>query len=202
MRREWRPLLPSTPSPHLQVLGSFLAGAVVTFSGAANAASGATPVDIIDDRKAKATGYELIYEARDLDIPQAARDGMTQARSDLEATKRAVKEAEKRIDTLILPSIKKNYWCAVWHLLCAGDTAGIGIRPAGRVQRTNGRASTIPSPVPFYVLFCRTEAREELRRQVGTLRFDLNALASAKTKDAKKEAIALKKEFIAKVWGG
>ncbi len=93
-----------------QVLGSFLAGAVVTFSGAANAVGGATPVDIIDDRKAKATGYELIYEARDLDIPQAARDGMTQARTDLEATKKAVKEAEKRIDSLISPSIEKKYW--------------------------------------------------------------------------------------------
>jgi photosystem II oxygen-evolving enhancer protein 3 len=45
----------------------------------------------------------------------------------------------------------------------------------------------------------RTEAREELRRQVGTLRFDLNALASTKTKDEKKKALALKKEFIAQV---
>lgn len=47
----------------------------------------------------------------------------------------------------------------------------------------------------------RTEAREELRRQVGTLRFDLNALAATKTKEAKKDALAARKEFIAKVRG-
>lgn len=43
---------------------------------------------------------------------------------------------------------------------------------------------------------CRTEAREELRRQVGTLRFDLNTLASTKGKEAKKDALAARKEFI------
>jgi hypothetical protein len=43
---------------------------------------------------------------------------------------------------------------------------------------------------------CRTEAREELRRQVGTLRFDLNTLASTKGKEAKKETMALRKDFI------
>lgn len=46
------------------------------------------------------------------------------------------------------------------------------------------------------VLSNRTEAREELRRQVGTLRFDLNTLASTKPKDAKKDALAARKEFI------
>ncbi len=46
---------------------------------------------------------------------------------------------------------------------------------------------------------CRTEAREQLRRQVGTLRFDLNALAESKPKADKKKALALKKEFIANV---
>jgi hypothetical protein len=46
------------------------------------------------------------------------------------------------------------------------------------------------------LLPCRTEAREELRRQVGTLRFDLNTLASTKPKEAKKEALAARKEFI------
>ena len=45
-----------------------------------------------------------------------------------------------------------------------------------------------------------TEAREELRRQVGTLRFDLNALASAKAgKEDKKKALALSKDFLAAV---
>jgi hypothetical protein len=47
---------------------------------------------------------------------------------------------------------------------------------------------------------CRTEAREELRRQMGTLRFDLNTLAVAKTgKEEKKAALALRKEFIRSV---
>lgn len=47
-----------------------------------------------------------------------------------------------------------------------------------------------------FVLVLRTEAREELRRQVGTLRFDLNTLASTKGKEAKKDALAARKEFI------
>lgn len=46
----------------------------------------------------------------------------------------------------------------------------------------------------------RTQAREELRRQIGTLRFDLNTLATAKTgKDEKKKALALRKSFISAV---
>ena len=57
---------------------------------------------------------------------------------------------------------------------------------------------------PSYVCFCnhnlcRTEAREQLRRQVGTLRFDLNTLAQAKPKEEKKKALELRKDFIAKV---
>ncbi len=46
---------------------------------------------------------------------------------------------------------------------------------------------------------CRTEAREQLRRQVGTLRFDLNTLAETKPKADKKKALELKKDFIANV---
>lgn len=42
-------------------------------------------------------------------------------------------------------------------------------------------------------------ARDELRVELGTLRFDLNTLAEAKPKDEKKAALALKKDFIAKV---
>ncbi len=53
------------------------------------------------------------------------------------------------------------------------------------------RALFGPSPPSF-----RTEAREQLRRQVGTLRFDLNTLASTKEKEAKKAALGLRKEFI------
>merc|ERR1719281_2264001 len=100
-----------------------------------------TPVDLKDDRKAKSTGYELIYEARDLDLPQNVRDGLTQARSSIEDTKKRVAESKKRITQEVLPYIKKAYW---------------------------------------------TEAKEALRGQVGTLRFDINTLAETKPKAEKK----------------
>ena len=45
----------------------------------------------------------------------------------------------------------------------------------------------------------RTSAREELRLQLGTLRFDLNILASALDKPKKKAAEAAKKAFLSKV---
>jgi hypothetical protein len=48
----------------------------------------------------------------------------------------------------------------------------------------------------------RTLAREELRLQVGTLRFDLNTLASVKPKEEKKAALALRKEFLSAVSPG
>ncbi|KAG1673012.1 hypothetical protein FOA52_005942 [Chlamydomonas sp. UWO 241] len=131
------------------VLGGFLASAVLVSSKAAFAA--ATPVDIIDDRKAIATGFDLIYDARDLDLPQNERDGITQGRTDLEATKLHVKEAEKRIDTQLDKPVAKAYW---------------------------------------------TEAREELRRQVGTLRLDLNALAASKPKAERKAVLELNKSFL------
>lgn len=52
------------------------------------------------------------------------------------------------------------------------------------------------------VCIVRTEAREELRRQLGTLRFDLNSLATAKPgKEEKKKALALRKDFIRSVSG-
>lgn len=133
------------------VLGGFLAGAAML---SANAAEALTPVDIFDDRVAREKGFDIIYEARELDLPQNEREGFTQARGDLSATKKAVSESEKRIDSLLEPSIAKAYW---------------------------------------------TEAREEMRRQVGTLRFDLNTLASAKPKEEKKKALALKKAFFTEV---
>jgi len=135
-----------------EVLAGFVAAGAALL--AAPKAQAATPVDLFDDRKVRDTGFDLIYEARDLDLPQNVRDGMTQARTSLDDTKKRVQESEKRIDSALLPSIEKAYW---------------------------------------------TEAREELRRQVGTLRFDLNALASAKTKEDKTKALNAKKDFIAKV---
>lgn len=46
----------------------------------------------------------------------------------------------------------------------------------------------------------RTDAKESLRRQVGTLRFDLNTLATAKVGKAdKKKALDLRKKFLTSV---
>lgn len=59
------------------MLGGFLAGAALTASKAAFA-NVATPVDIIDDRKARETGFDIIYEARDLDLDQNTREGFSQ----------------------------------------------------------------------------------------------------------------------------
>lgn len=56
------------------VLGGLLAGV------AALTASSAQAMDLIDDRKAKQNGFDIIYEARDLDLPQATRDGLSQVR--------------------------------------------------------------------------------------------------------------------------
>merc|ERR550514_1773631 len=109
-----------------------------------------TPIDLKDDRKAKSTGFDLIYEARDLDLPQNVRDGLTQARSSVDDTKKRVAESKKRITQEVLPYIKKAYW---------------------------------------------TEAKEALRLQVGTLRFDLNTLAETKPKAEKKAALTAKKQF-------
>merc|ERR1711988_1105724 len=109
-----------------------------------------TPVDLKDDRKAKSTGFELIYEARDLDLPQNVRDGLTQARDSVDDTKKRVTESKKRITQEVLPYIKKAHW---------------------------------------------TKAKEALRLQVGTLRFDLGTLAETKPKADKKAALVARKKF-------
>lgn len=131
------------------VLGGLLAGAA-----ALTAARSANAMDLFDDRKARENGFDIIYEARDLDLPQAQRDGLTQGRTNLDATKKRISEAEKRIDVNLQPFVSKAYW---------------------------------------------TEARNELRRQVGTLRFDVNAVADTLPKPAKKDALAAKDEFLAAV---
>merc|ERR1712193_40698 len=73
-------------------------------------ASAVTPVDLKDDRLAKATGFDLIYEARDLDLPQNIRDGLTQSRGSLTETKKRVSESKLRFAIEVLPYIKKTYW--------------------------------------------------------------------------------------------
>merc|ERR1719230_717184 len=109
-----------------------------------------SPVDIKDDRAALSKGFNIIYEARDLDLPQNVRDGLTQARNSVDDTKKRVAESKKRIMKEVLPYIKKAYW---------------------------------------------TDAKEALRLQVGTLRFDLNTLAETKSKTEKKAVLAAKKQF-------
>ncbi|WP_289478860.1 photosystem II protein PsbQ, partial [Klebsiella pneumoniae] len=130
------------------VLGGMLAGVV------ALTASSAQALDLIDDRGAKAKGFDIIYEARDLDLPQAQRDGFSQIRADLSAAKKRIAESEKRIDSVVGGYVSKAYW---------------------------------------------TEGRNELRRQVGTLRFDINAIAETLPKAAKKEVLAAKADFLAAV---
>merc|ERR1712224_993871 len=72
----------------------------------ANSANALTAVDLKDDRKAKSTGFDIIYEARDLDLPQDVRDGLTQARSSVDETKKRLAESKKRITQEVLPLIK------------------------------------------------------------------------------------------------
>ena len=125
---------------------AFLAGvASVLVAGPAAA------IDLFDDRKAKDTGFDIIYEARDLDLPQAERDGLNQFRGSLDATKKRIKESEARIDTKLPGFVEKKYW---------------------------------------------TLAREELRGQLGNLRFDLDTVAETLGKDGKKKALAAKADFL------
>merc|ERR1719284_552599 len=63
-----------------------------------------TGVDIKDDRKALEKGFNIIYEARDLDLPENVRDGFTQARASLVDTKKCISESANRIKTEVLPA--------------------------------------------------------------------------------------------------
>mmetsp|Transcript_18992 Transcript_18992/g.32481 ORF Transcript_18992/g.32481 Transcript_18992/m.32481 type:complete len:202 (-) Transcript_18992:623-1228(-) len=137
-----------------RVLSGFLAGAAALTMAVAPVLATATPVDLFDDRAVRGKGFDIIYEAREATLPQAQRDGMSQGRKDLEITKTRVALSQDRIDTDLLPLIKKNYW---------------------------------------------NEATQQLRRQLGNLRFDLSTLADAKPKADKKAAVELTKTFIKKV---
>eukprot|EP00210_Caulerpa_lentillifera_P002295 g2205.t1 len=115
----------------------------------------AEAIDIFDDRKAKDTGYNLIYEARDLDLPQNTRDGIDQFKGDLSGTKKRAEAAIARLKKDLPPKIEKAYW---------------------------------------------TQGREELRLELGTLRFDLNTIASSKAdRAAKKAARAANENFFVTV---
>jgi photosystem II oxygen-evolving enhancer protein 3 len=95
----------------VQIVAGFVAG-VASLAGKASA--DVTPVDLFDDRKktAKGTGFDLIYEARDLDLPQNTRDGITQFKSDLKATKARYSASAARIEGPLGEYINKSYWCA------------------------------------------------------------------------------------------
>jgi hypothetical protein len=67
-------------------------------------------MDIIDDRKARERGFDIIYEARDLELPQNVRDGLEQLRSDPVATKKRIAESVSRIDGDLTTFIGKAYW--------------------------------------------------------------------------------------------
>ena len=113
---------------------------------AAGALTGAAPTP---------QGLDIIYEARDLDLPQSQRDGLDQYRGSLDGTKKRVTESKTRIAEVLPGLIEKEFWPA---------------------------------------------SREELRRQVGTLRFDMNTLVSTKTSKADKaEASALKAEVFSAI---
>ena len=55
------------------------------------------------------------------------------------------------------------------------------------------------SPEPCAQTLRRTLAREELRLQIGTLRFDIATLAQQLDKSQRKEALKLNDAFYAKV---
>jgi photosystem II oxygen-evolving enhancer protein 3 len=63
----------------VQVLAGFVAAGAALL--AAPKAQANTAVDLFDDRKARDTGFDIIYEARDLDLPQSKRDGLDQVRA-------------------------------------------------------------------------------------------------------------------------
>merc|ERR1712023_279586 len=67
-----------------------------------------TPVDLKDDRSAKSTGFDLIYEARDLDLPQNVRDGLTQARTSVDDTKKRVVESKSESLEKFCPTLKRH----------------------------------------------------------------------------------------------
>jgi len=102
-------LLPPLPFPS-QVLSGVLAGVAALSVPQQVLAAGDSPIDIKDFRDQRNKGFDIIYEARDLDLDQDTRDGLTQARKDLNFTKNRVKESEKIIDETLEPLIKKNYW--------------------------------------------------------------------------------------------
>merc|ERR1739848_434337 len=65
--------------------------------------------------------------------------------------------------------------------------------PKKRVAESKTRITK--EVLPYIEKAYWTEAKEALRLQVGTLRFDLNTLAETKSKTEKKAVLAAKKQF-------
>ena len=95
----------------VQILTGLAASVAVLTARPSQADNTAGFVDLFDDRKARQKGFDIIYEARDLDLVQNERDGMSQFRGDLKATKERYKEASKRISKDVGGYIEKSYWC-------------------------------------------------------------------------------------------
>ena len=74
------------------------------------AAPAARALDLYDDRKAREKGFDIIYEARDLDLPQAQRDGLSQIKGNAAAARARLAESEKRIDSGLDQYVAKKYW--------------------------------------------------------------------------------------------
>ena len=82
--------------------------------------------------------------------------------------------------------------------------AALGGPPAGvwgqtSISSQGGQVQGVAGPADRGGGACRTSAREELRLQVGTLRFDLNTLSSKLDKAKRKEVDTLKKTFLREV---
>jgi len=90
------------------------ASTVLLAASPALAASVAQDYQIIDDRKAKKNGFDLIYEARDLDVTNEAAPGDStrfalQKLSPADAKKR-VATSVTRVKTAVPPLIAKEYY--------------------------------------------------------------------------------------------
>eukprot|EP01025_Chloroclados_australasicus_P014122 TRINITY_DN16603_c0_g1_i2.p1 TRINITY_DN16603_c0_g1~~TRINITY_DN16603_c0_g1_i2.p1 ORF type:complete len:140 (-),score=6.10 TRINITY_DN16603_c0_g1_i2:8-427(-) len=66
-------------------------------------------VDLFDDRKALDKGFDIIYEARDLDLPQGVRDGMTQMKGNIKETLARASASGDQLKTEVGTYIKKSF---------------------------------------------------------------------------------------------
>ncbi|DBA90304.1 TPA: hypothetical protein ACH3X1_003591 [Trebouxia sp. C0004] len=101
----------SSQETRRQVLSGLVAGVVSLTALKAGA------VDLQDERDVRQRGFDLIYEARDLDLDQSTRDGLTQYRKNIDSTKARIKEAERILDNNLDPLIQKKYWYATSAVL-------------------------------------------------------------------------------------